>query len=177
MAPLRMLPMLLLLTACTEVESQWAGILRAHRYEQQTCRKQRTWSTNDYVKLFHPLQLNRWHIDFPGIPSNSMIAPFHGWDAERPTQTLPWYSAYNETKHDRETKLEEATLKMAIEAVAAAGIMVAAQFGPKSLDGLASHELGLEIAPPKWRCTEQYWGPDAEHNWRPMFLPFSSNET
>ena len=48
------------------------------------------------------------------------------------------YAAYNEVKHDREVNFKRATLRHAIEAVAACVVMLAAQFG---LEALKRNEL------------------------------------
>ena len=52
----------------------------------------------DYVLLCEPLRLKAWAVRMPLYPRHREIRPFAGWDAERPTQSLPWYQAYNGTK-------------------------------------------------------------------------------
>lgn len=113
----------ILLLACMEVEASWVGVLREHEYIKNP------YTTNDYVKLLEPMCLGdyevrlRWYPDFPSFK------PFECWEASKPTQSLSWYNAYNATKHDRETNLQQATLANAVHSVGAAIVMFCAQFG------------------------------------------------
>jgi hypothetical protein len=56
--------------------------------------------------------------------------PFAGWSPTSPTKSLPWYDAYNRTKHDRANHFEAATLENCILAVMANVVLFAARFGP-----------------------------------------------
>lgn len=94
--------------ACTEVESAWKGVLVANEYSSL---KNDRFSTNDYCRLNTALKLDEWELGLTMFSSYGTIAPFRGWEASRPTQSLPWYEAYNETKHDRETSLHRANWK------------------------------------------------------------------
>lgn len=115
----------LLILAATEVETAWRAILRANGYPGNIDRL----TTNDYVKLHTPMRLAEWQVQLIGYPRFGEIAPFGAWDVSKPTQSLSWYDAYNSAKHDRENNFQQATLKHAIYAVAAAYIMTLAQFG------------------------------------------------
>jgi hypothetical protein len=117
----------LLLLACMEVESQWAGILRENAYQGDLL------NTKDYVKLCGPLNLKSYSVGFPMYPELLRISPFKAWDPSSPTQSLPWYHAYNRTKHHREANFEVATLENTLDAVAAVIVMLAAQFGAEAL--------------------------------------------
>jgi len=114
----------LLLLSCMEVESIFSAMLRENSYPD------RRWNTNDYVKLLDPLYLNKYKVHFKLYPDFEGVAPFEGWDEERPTQSLPWYDAYNSTKHDREVNLDKATLEHAVSSVSAVIALLYAQFGP-----------------------------------------------
>ena len=118
----------LLLLACMEVEASWAAVLTANGYTTATNR----FSTNDYVKLLRPMHLSEYRLAFSSYPMFPWLSPFCGWASTVPTQSLPWYNAYNETKHNREQHFDSATLGHALNSVAAAVIMFLAQFG--SLD-------------------------------------------
>lgn len=113
----------ILLLACMEVETSWAGILKEHGYVQAR------YTTNDYVKLLEPMCLSdyevrlRWYPDFPSL------RPFSNWQISKPTQSLSWFAAYNAIKHDRENNLCQATLCNVVESVGAAVVMFCAQFG------------------------------------------------
>ena len=113
-----------LLLACMEVETSWAGVLRAH-----DCIKV-PYTTNDYVKLLEPMCLTDYQVHLKWYPDFPPFKPFEAWSVEKPTQSLSWYEAYNATKHDRESNLSQATLGNALHAVGAAIVMFFSQFGP-----------------------------------------------
>lgn len=116
----------LLILACTEVESSCKAIMKANGYAPPATAQ---WKTADYVKLVQPLHLAAWEIALTRSPRYRRFSPFQGWNSTTPTQSLPWYHAYNQTKHDREGHLADATLKHVIYAAGAAYLMVWAQFG------------------------------------------------
>jgi hypothetical protein len=86
----------LLILACTEVEVQWkyyldkAGVMPAGQ----------GFRTTDYVRLMSPLYLSEYEVSFPRHSSLAPIRPFATWNPAMATQSLQWYSKYNETKHD-----------------------------------------------------------------------------
>ncbi|WP_230629324.1 hypothetical protein [Sphingomonas sp. Leaf37] len=165
----------ILLLACTEVEAQWKGILRANSYLPH--KDQKRWTTADYVKLEPALRLGDYAVEFPEYPWLSPIAPFRGWDASNPSASLPWYAAYNLVKHDRELNGESATLIRSLEAVAAAVVVGVAQFGisfvrsaPRWRDLFQIHEH------PEWPIGDThgpYFGPEVADCGESLPYPFS----
>lgn len=119
----------LLLLACMEVESSWKAVLRENEYKPSD-----RLTTGDYVKLLPAMLLDCYTVSLRSYPDFPAFAPFGGWDAAYPTQSLAWYEAYNRTKHDREGNLGAAGLQQAVHAVGAVVVMLRAQFGPKALD-------------------------------------------
>ncbi|WP_299137095.1 hypothetical protein [uncultured Tenacibaculum sp.] len=117
----------LLLLTCMEIETNLAGILRANDYV--SARGDRM-NTQDYVKLQEPLQLSEYTVKFEFYPDLNEYRPFENWNSGSPTQSIPWYDAYNKTKHNREQELSSASLLRAIESVSALLILLHAQFGP-----------------------------------------------
>jgi len=113
----------LLLLAAMEVEASWAAVLRANGYTGDR------WNTKDYVKLLKPMLLDSFTLKLRSYPDFPPITPFMGWSGQSPTKSLPWYSAYNHTKHNREQYLPAATFECAVQAVSAAAVMFYAQFG------------------------------------------------
>jgi hypothetical protein len=87
----------LLIMACTEIEAQWRGILAANMYGGASVRL----NTNDYVNLFQPLRLADYVLKCNRFGNYPALCPFDGWNLADPTKSLPWYDAYNATKHDR----------------------------------------------------------------------------
>jgi hypothetical protein len=114
----------ILLLASTEFEAQARAILRANQYPED-----RRWTMGDYLKLDAALGLSDDALSFPEYPWLAPIAPFRGWDEGAPTQSLPWYNAYNAGKHDREGSADQATLECALAAVCAVVAIGLAQFG------------------------------------------------
>jgi hypothetical protein len=116
-----------LIVACTEVEAQWHGVLKANGYFGG--KNEDRSSTSDYVLLLEPLRLEKYSVRFPFFPTMKEIEPFKDWKPEEPTKSLKWYDAYNKVKHDRETHFKEAKLEHAFMAAAAYFVMLCAQHG------------------------------------------------
>jgi hypothetical protein len=118
----------LLLLAAMEVESSWRAVLKANHYPGALASNTRL-TTNDYVQLLIPMRLNEWSVTLSIYPDFGALQPFAQWSKGNPTASLPWYDAYNATKHDRDANFARATLQNAVTAVAGAYILVLAQFG------------------------------------------------
>lgn len=116
----------LLMLCCMEVEAGLRCVLRENGYS----RAERTWNRKDYQKLMAPMHLDQWEMKLAMHPGYPSIRPFDGWTGE---SGLPWYTAYNNVKHDREGCFSEATLENTALALAGAFIVVMAQFGPEAL--------------------------------------------
>ena len=116
----------LLILACTEVENCWASFLRLAGLTPPN----RGFTTNDYVKLLKPLRLVEFAVSLPRYATVPKTLPFKGWSPANPTATLPWYDAYNKTKHDRASHFDAANLKNCIIAVMANVVLFAVRFGP-----------------------------------------------
>jgi hypothetical protein len=116
----------LLILACTEVEAQW----KHHALRGGLQPKNQGFKTNDYVLLSGPLNLGEYEIVLPRYEEVPPIRPFLGWSPTRPTQSIPWYDAYNKTKHDGKDQFAAATLLSCIQAVAANIVMFSVRFGP-----------------------------------------------
>lgn len=157
----------LLVIACTEVESQWKGILRENNYQGQRL------TTHDYIKLLPDLRLNEYKVKLPMYQKLALFSPFDNWNLTSPTQTLDWYHAYNAVKHDRESNFDQAQLKHIINAVIACAILFKAQYGNSNYwkDQIGSFYNFTEV--PKW---EDYQGYTLtgynNNNWRRINYPF-----
>lgn len=116
----------LLILTCTEIESNWRGVLEENTKEKNP---NQIYSTNDYVKTKEPLHLGEWAVSLKDYPDLDLFLPFNGWDNSKPTQSLSWYNSYNSIKHNREAEFSKATLKNLLDAMAALHIMQVAQWG------------------------------------------------
>lgn len=117
----------LLILAATEAENHWTAVLKdcGHNKARMT--------TNDYVRLQQPLGLAEYCVSLPQYPMVGDFRPFLGWDPNSPTKSLPWYDAYNRTKHDRDGHFSDGTLQNCLSAVAANLVLFVARFGPYAL--------------------------------------------
>jgi hypothetical protein len=158
----------LLVLACNEVEAHWKAILRANGVQRDRP------TTNDYVLLAAPLKLHGYSIALVEYPWLGMFSPFKDWSRQgKPTQDIAWYAGYNDVKHDYVLYFDRATLRRAIEAVAACVIMLIGQFGECSV--LHDNELGRFFrvdAAPTWPASMAYTAPvDGQmSNWTPVKL-------
>ena len=116
----------LLILACTEVENYWGSFLKM----AGTTAPKNGFTTKDYVKLLSALRLEEYQITLPRYAAVSPMRPFLGWSAAKSTQSLPWYDAYNRTKHDRSSNFKDASLQNCILSVAASLVVFAVRFGP-----------------------------------------------
>lgn len=142
----------LIVLACTEVEAGLRAVLRANDPTITHCDRL---STRDYVRLRDPMRLHEWELRLVLHPRYPIIRPFESWRAESPTKSLPWYDAYNAVKHDRESAIELASLEHAIQSVAAAVILGAAQFGRDVFKGYRSFDE-FYVSEPPWDHSELY---------------------
>ncbi|MFL5614853.1 MAG: hypothetical protein ACJ796_14415 [Gemmatimonadaceae bacterium] len=111
----------LLLRSCVEVEANCKAILTENGYQQN-----RNLTMNDYRKLNATHRLSSYEIILPVWNGQSSVRkPFAAWSAG---EGLPWYGAYNATKHDRYSVFHEANLEQTIDAVAGLLVLLSAQF-------------------------------------------------
>jgi hypothetical protein len=120
----------LLILACTEVENLWTRYMHDAKAAPINGRG---YTTNDYVKLVNKLYLREFQITLKAFPSVQPSRPSDGWTADQPTRSITWYDGYNQTKHDRRTHFNKATLKNCVDAVAANLAMFSARFSPYPL--------------------------------------------
>jgi hypothetical protein len=139
----------LLILACTEVENSWG------RYLALAGHPTGKFTTNHYVRLLGPLHLAEYEIAFTLFDGLPPLRPFNGWSSTSPTATLPWYDAYNKTKHDRATYFSLATLENCLRALAAAIAMFCVRYSPfpliaeqSSLAALVRQHLTIQLRDP-----------------------------
>ena len=143
----------LLILACTEVESAWRSVLLVNNGASRS----EGLNTRNYVMLLEPMRLNEWRITLSGYPEYPELTPFATWDRHAPTESLPWYKAYNHVKHDREGCLFRATLEHVLSAMSGVLVMLLAQFGLYPLCGPNPLSSGFILkAAPSWRLADLY---------------------
>jgi len=111
----------LLLRACVEIEANCKAILKENGFS-----KSGDWNMNDYKKLEKTHFLSSYKVKVPNWNGDSETrSPFLAWSKGDP---LPWYQAYNNTKHDRHSAFEEATFEHLINACCGLLVLLSAQF-------------------------------------------------
>ena len=111
----------LLLRTCVEVEANCKAILRENGYS-----KTGDWNMGDYKKIEKTHFLSPYEVKVPNwTGTSSSRSPFSAWASGG---MLPWYQAYNTTKHDRHSQFEEATFEYLIDACCGLLVLLSAQF-------------------------------------------------
>lgn len=168
----------LLLLACTELENSWKHYMALSGVTPQA----QNYTTNDYVRLRKPLHLSDYEIRLRPFAALDPVKPFKDWDPARPTASIPWYDAYNKTKHDRTTHFSGATLRNCIDAVIANVVMYCVRFSPYSLfqgggsvESISSQllEFGLRDPDPRTFYVPRI-EPKSDH--RPDLICFNCSE-
>lgn len=145
----------LIMLACTEFDSMCKNILVANDYQTR-----KMYKTDDYVKLKVPLKLDQYEVEFMRYPEIEARTPFKTWELDKPTQSLRWYDAYNQIKHDRINNYKQATLENAIESISAIVILLLAQFGENNIfwkDKMSKYFNVTKL--PKWDFADLYIPP------------------
>ena len=111
----------LLLRACVEVEANCKAILTENGYSRS-----RDMNMDDYKKINITHRLSSYQVKVPYWTGNKDIrTPFSAWSTG---DTLPWYQAYNTTKHNRLAEFKEATFEHLLDACCGVLVILSAQF-------------------------------------------------
>ena len=111
----------LLLRACVEVEANCKAILKENGYS-----KKGDMNMGDYKKINHTHRLSSYEVKIPyWNGSKNIRTPFSNWSTDN---SLPWYEAYNASKHDRLAEFERATFDHLLDACCGVLIVLSAQF-------------------------------------------------
>ncbi|MBS7327929.1 MAG: hypothetical protein KIG68_04155 [Oxalobacter sp.] len=118
----------LLILACTECENTWTAYIRLSGNKKQRL------TTNEYIALKDKLFLAEYRIKFLNHPITIDLEPFKLWNVKKPTESLSWYNAYNQTKHNREDFFNKATLENCLNAIAANIVLFCVRYSPYDLN-------------------------------------------
>lgn len=111
----------LLVRACIEFESNCKAILRENGYAKDNM------NICDYWKLEKTHLLSKYEVKVPyWTGKKSIRRPFETWAN---THTLLWYSAYNDSKHDRQEQFQKASFSNLIGACCGTLVILSSQFG------------------------------------------------
>lgn len=164
----------ILLRAATEFEANCKAILSANNYS-----KHGNLSMSDYKKIEKATRLSEYRLklsSWAGGPK--LVQPLQSWSIGN---SLPWYTAYNNVKHNRVDSFSEASLENAIDSVAALFAILFSQFNvlafsPNELvssidnwDGWLTHSDSMF-----WIKSPTSWSPDECYGFGPSPSSFIS---
>lgn len=128
----------LLLRACVEVEANCKAILSENGYARSD-----DLNMGDYKKIETTHRLSSFKAVIPhwtGVQHTR--TPFAGWKSGG---GLPWYQAYNASKHDRHMQFSQATFEQLLDACCGLLVLLSAQFHTNDFSG----EVRWEGEPPQ----------------------------
>lgn len=112
----------LLMRGCVEIEANLTAILLDNEYE--LARGSLTMPQYRLVEISH--RLSSYEVRIPGWKgATGLRRPFANWKADH---SLPWYQAYNKSKHNRHENFELATFDALIDAFCGLNVLLSAQF-------------------------------------------------
>jgi hypothetical protein len=111
----------LLLRACVEVEANCKAIMKENGYL-----KARDMNMDDYKKINATHRLSSYQVKVPyWSGTKDLRTPFSAWSSG---DQLPWYQAYNTTKHNRLAEFKEAKFEHLLDACCGVLVILSAQF-------------------------------------------------
>lgn len=114
----------LLMRACVEVEANFTAILKENGYKSK--KKPNNWTMDDYKLVNYSHRLSSYEVRLPEwAGTRGYRKPYEYWNMN---STLPWYKAYNESKHDRQNNFNQATINHLFEAMCGLAVLITAQF-------------------------------------------------
>ncbi|WP_157096255.1 hypothetical protein [Methylosinus sp. R-45379] len=125
----------LLMRACIEVEANFKAILEENIF---TPPRNRSTNMSDYRKVDASHHLSSYEVMLPIWNGSPRIwRPFEAWKPSRGLSNpggpgLPWYQAYNASKHDRHDEFKKANFENLVLAVAGLLVVISAQFRDRS---------------------------------------------
>lgn len=132
----------LLMRTCIEIEANFRAILKENIYtpiSNGKPRKETSWNIRDFQKVNVSHRLSSYKVQYPVWDGeHCLFEPFKAW---RTGNSLPWYQAYNASKHDRHDNFKQASFENLLNAFAALQILISAQFKTESF--AATRSLGV----------------------------------
>jgi len=125
----------LLMRTCIEIEANFKAIFNENKF---TPPQRRHIDMRDFRKIDVTHHLSSYEISLPIWHGKAKIfKPFQPWFLMRgkPSNNvvkLPWYDAYNVSKHDRHEQFKKASFEQLINAVAGLTIVISSQFQSES---------------------------------------------
>ena len=120
----------LLIRTCIEVEANFKAILKENIYKptdkEGNLREEKCWKIYDYKRINITHHLSSYKVLVPTWNGKfSIFEPFDDWKKK---DTLCWYTAYNLSKHDRQSEFKKANFKNLLNAVSGLLVLLSSQF-------------------------------------------------
>jgi hypothetical protein len=120
----------LLIRTCIEIEANFKAILKENIYTPKDkngkAREEDYWNINDYRRINKTHHLSSYRVMVPTWSGNNSI--FQPFDAWKTNAKLPWYEAYNNSKHDRHNKFIQANFNNLLNAITGLVVVLSSQF-------------------------------------------------
>lgn len=124
----------LLLRAAVEVEANCKAILSENGYAKLN---PDYWNIKDYAKVNATHHLSSYEVLIPVWKGLSFRRrPFATWAN---SSLLPWYTAYNQSKHDRHSNFDKATFQHVVDAICGVLVLLSSQFMTEDFAGGDDH--------------------------------------
>lgn len=112
----------LLIRICIEIEANFKAIIAENHYSKQ----EKDLTIKDFWKINTSHRLSNYKVKMPTWEGkNNVFEPFEGWNT---STNLPWYRAYNRSKHNRDKYFSEANFKNLMDAFCGLFVVLTAQF-------------------------------------------------
>lgn len=126
----------LFMRCCIEVEANFKAILKENTFnpvdKNNDPRPENFWKISDYKRINKSHHLSSYKIHIPIWSGGSkQIEPFTDWNIPN-NDTLSWYTAYNQSKHDRQNQFPQANFENLLNAVSGLLVVLSSQFGTQS---------------------------------------------
>lgn len=124
----------LLLRICTEIETNFKAIFEDNGFEVESP------NLTDYWKIEKSHMLSDYLVKIPVWKGEASVRkPFADWTT---THSLKWYRAYNDAKHSRHAKFQEANFENVCDAFAGLAALLYSQFTNEDFSATDNVVLG-----------------------------------
>ncbi len=156
----------LLMRTCIEIEANFKAIFSENKFTLDS----KKFNIKTYSKIDKTHHLSSYEVILPIWNGESRIwKPFDAWKSN---DSLKWYKAYNDSKHDRQENFKKANLEALIMSIAGLLVLLSSQFKTEDFStggdqlgfsGHDYHEMEPAIGslfrikfPDDWTDDEQY---------------------
>lgn len=122
----------LFMRTCIEIEANFKAILKENIYNPKDRNgdpvPEKRWNIHNYRKVNTTHHLSAYKVHVPiWDGTQSVFHPYAQWVAT--TGVVPWYQAYNKSKHDRRIEFREANFRNLLNSVTGLLVLLSSQFG------------------------------------------------